>query len=77
MVISQLSGVTYDSITYPSLTNEIGFLAEDVYPVLPSVVQIADGNPRSIDYSRVVVVLVEAVKTLQAQVAALNAKLGL
>ena len=72
-----LNAVVYDSLLDGS-TNEIGFIAEDVQSVLPSVVDAAaDGTVIGIDYGRITALLTEAVKALSTKVDALNAKVGL
>ena len=76
-IVSQLNGVTYDSADVATTTGQVGVVAEDVLPYFPPVVRTnSDGSARSVDYSRLSVLLLEAVKSLQTQVAALSAKLG-
>ncbi|HPR33773.1 MAG TPA: tail fiber domain-containing protein, partial [Prolixibacteraceae bacterium] len=49
--------------------NNLGFLAQDVYEVLPEVVHYDDSTDRySINYTRIIPVLVEAIKELSAEV---------
>jgi hypothetical protein len=62
----ELRGVTYDSKATGK--HDIGMIAEEVAGVIPEAVgQDGQGKTQSIDYSRLVGVLVEAVKTQQAQ----------
>ena len=68
-VVSRLSGLrlTYDG------AQSVGMLAADVARVLPEAVAFdADGSPEAIDYSRLVPVLIEAVKQQQEQIDALK-----
>lgn len=53
--------------------NKIGFIAQDINSVLPEVVFYDDSSDMySIDYSKVVPVLVEAIKEQQTQISALE-----
>jgi hypothetical protein len=59
---------------------EIGVIAQDVEEVLPElVISPDDGGYKAVDYSRLSVVLVEAIKDLQSQkndeIAALEARI--
>jgi Chaperone of endosialidase len=70
--IMQLIGVTYDRKD-GSTKNEAGLIAEDVNTVLPSVVaKDKDGNPVGINYSRLSAYLIEAVKSLKAEIDSLK-----
>jgi len=62
----------YDSLIDVSATNEIGFIAEDVLPVLPAVVSTEGDVVVGIDYSRITALLTEAVKAQQVQINNLN-----
>jgi hypothetical protein len=53
--------------------SDIGFIAEDVAAIVPEIVSIdADGRASGVDYARVTVLLVEAVKQQQKEIAALQ-----
>jgi len=55
---------------------DIGFIAEEVNEVLPVIVRKDDENiPQSMDYSKLTVVLVNAVKELSAEIKELKKKL--
>jgi hypothetical protein len=72
----QLTPVVYDSLVDTSATNEIGLIAEDVKPILPSVVYTDDnGNVIGIDYSRFSALLIDTIKTLSNKINELSAKL--
>ena len=55
---------------------DIGLLAEDVFEVVPEAVGLDDETkePKSIDYSKIVPVLIEAIKELTARVKILESK---
>jgi hypothetical protein len=70
-IVESMQGVTFD--WKASGEPSVGFIAEDVYEVLPTVVSLgADGLPEAVDYSKITAVLVEAVKQLSARVTALE-----
>ena len=72
-----LNPVTFnwiDTATYGTQT-EIGFLAQQVLPIVPEVVtQNADGT-LSLDYPKLTAVLVKSIHELEARVSALEARL--
>ena len=71
-LVSCLEGVTYTP-KGNLFTQEIGLIAEKVNSILPQVVQKdPEGRPDSIDYSRLVAVLINAVNELHAKVVALE-----
>ena len=71
-MIQGLRGVSYDLKSGGK--REFGFIAQEVNNVVPEVVSTS-GNVMGIDYTRITSLLVEAVKTQQAQIEALKAKL--
>ena len=73
-IIEKLEGVYYRRKAAPD-RKEIGLIAQDVAPVLPEVVLEVDDEDRmlGVDYSKIVAVLINAVKELSAKVAALEA----
>lgn len=71
-MIQGLRGVSYD--LKDDGKREYGFIAQEVNNVVPEVVSIKD-NMMGIDYTRITSLLVEAVKTQQAQIEALKSKL--
>jgi len=72
--ITQLAGVIYDRKDGTS-KNEAGLIAEDVNSVLPNLVnKDENGNPESVQYTKLSAYLIEAVKTLKKEVDALKEK---
>jgi len=74
-LVSRLQGVRYRNRS--DSTRSIGLIAEDVGTVVPEVVTYEENgvDARSIDYARLVAVLIEAVKEQQKQIDDLRAKL--
>ena len=66
--IRNLSGVTYNWKTTNS--SDIGFIAEEVGKVMPEIVEWeSDGvNAQSMDYTKIIPVLVEAIKEQQTEI---------
>jgi len=79
-IVNALSGVVYDSVVGLSATDQIGLIAQDVYEVLPHVVTLSATDtgeePLGIQYSRIVAVLIEAVKELNQEVKTLKQSLS-
>ena len=71
--IMKLVGVTYDRKD-GSQKNEPGLIAEDVYKVIPELVQLKDGKPFGIHYTKLGAYLVECIKSLQSEIDELNGK---
>lgn len=71
-MIQGLRGVSYD--LKANGTREYGFIAQEVNEILPEVVSTS-GDLMGIDYTRITSLLVEAVKTQQAEIIALQEKL--
>jgi hypothetical protein len=72
--ILSLVGVTYDRKDGSNI-NEAGLIAEEVNTVLPNIVKKDEqGNPESIMYTKLTAYLIEAVKTLKAEVDSLKGK---
>ena len=70
--ILMLNGVTYDRTAGSDNKNEAGLIAEQVYEVLPNLVQLKDGKPDGVCYNRLTAYLIEAVKTLKAEIDSLR-----
>jgi hypothetical protein len=67
--LTQLRGVFYSWKEEYGGTKDLGFIAQEVYPILPEVVTLDEnGEPRSIDYSRITALAVEAIKEQQSTV---------
>ncbi|MGD0824964.1 MAG: tail fiber domain-containing protein, partial [Terriglobales bacterium] len=73
--VEKLRGVSYD--LKENGQHEIGVIAEEVGAVLPEVVTFENNgkDARSVDYSRLTALLIEAVKAQQKQIAALRGQL--
>jgi len=66
--ILQLNPVTYDRKNNIS-KNEAGLIAEEVNEVLPNIVtKDGNGNPEGINYTKLSVYLIDAIKTLQKEI---------
>ena len=66
--VLQLCGVTYDRKD-GSRKSEAGLIAEQVNEVIPEIVsRDVDGNPEGIQYSKLTAYLIEAVKSLKAEI---------
>jgi len=67
-IVTQIQGVTYDKID-GSAKSEPGFIAEDMYSVLPSLVSLdRKGDPQGIKYTNLTAYLLEAIKELKAEI---------
>ena len=65
--VMQLAGVTYDR--KDNKEHEAGLIAEQVYKIIPDLVSLdADGNPHGIKYTKLTAYLIEAVKSLKAEI---------
>ena len=70
--VLQLCGVTYDRKS-GSTKNEAGLIAEQVYEVLPNLVDLTeDGKPHGIMYTKLTAYLIEAVKSLKSEIDSLK-----
>jgi hypothetical protein len=66
--ILQLNPVTYDRKNNIS-KNEAGLIAEEVVNILPNIVtKDGNGNPEGINYTKLSVYLIDAVKTLKQEI---------
>jgi hypothetical protein len=66
--VLQLCGVSYDRRD-GSRKDEIGLIAEEVNKVIPNLVSKDDqGNPLGIQYTKLTAYLVEAIKSLKAEI---------
>lgn len=74
--IQQLSGVTFDWITKDSM-GDIGFIAEDVDGIFPSLVsKDKDNIPSGIEYGKITALLVEGIKEQQETIKTLEARIA-
>lgn len=69
--IQQITGYKYNLIN--SISPSMGVIAQDVEKVFPELVHGSEGK-KTLQYSGLIGVLIEAVKDLSAKVAALEAK---
>jgi hypothetical protein len=72
--VKALRGVSFD--WEATGTPDIGVIAQEVEEVLPELVNINDNGIKSVKYSNIVGVLIEAIKEQQEQIDALKEKLG-
>ena len=73
-LILQLNGVIYDRKD-GSRKNEAGLIAEDVFKVLPNLVQLDDeGNPMGVEYTKLTAYLIECIKELKLEIETLKQK---
>jgi hypothetical protein len=67
-LILQLNGVIYDRKD-GSRKNEAGLIAEEVNKILPNLISIDDhGAPMGVQYTKLTAYLIEAVKSLKAEI---------
>ena len=76
-LVSQLRPVTYKwKNADDSAPIEYGFIAQEVEPVLPSLVRTnAESGSKSVDYQKMVSILALSVQELSAQIKELQGKL--
>jgi len=73
-LVSQLRGVWYNKIGEEE--RKVGVVAQEVEEVLPEVVKTDEEGMKSVDYGKMVGVLIEAIKDLKSEVDMLKLKLG-
>jgi hypothetical protein len=71
--VNKLNGVEFDwkngHNDIHSLTgHDVGVIAQEVEEVLPEIVKISDSGYKSVQYEKIVVLLIEAVKELSKKV---------
>jgi hypothetical protein len=72
--ILQLNPVTYDRKNGIG-KNEAGLIAEEVYKIIPNIVtKDSEGNPEGINYTKLSVYLIDAIKTLTKEIESLKSK---
>ncbi len=80
-IVSQLRGVTFDwnKQRYPEQQfpdgEQIGVIAQEVERVVPGVVHTDDDGYKSVDYARLVPLLIESIKEQQRQIDVLRSEL--
>lgn len=65
--IYSINAVKYDKID-GSQKDETGFIAEEVYKYVPELVQLKDGKPEAVKYTKMTAYLLEAIKELKTEV---------
>ena len=87
--VKQMQGVTYeynnigekvipeeaDSKGYTNPVKQVGFIAQDIEKLFPEIVHTDGNGYKSIDYSKITVILVEAVKEQQKMIDELRAEI--
>ena len=68
-----INAYKYDKID-GSQKDEMGFIAEEVYKHLPELVQLKDGKPESVKYTKMTTYLLEAIKELKTEINMLKRK---
>ena len=71
-MVSKLRGVNYKWLSNGQ--DDIGVIAQEVEEVLPEVVKETDDGIKTVDYGRMVCVLIESIKELNAKVKILEGK---
>ena len=71
-LVSQLRGVWYNKIGKED--RKVGVIAQEVEEVLPEVVNTDEDGMKSVDYSKMVGVLIEAIKELKQEIDELKGK---
>lgn len=66
-VINKLNGVSFNKIETPD-KREHGFIAQEVESIVPEIVETDDEGYKSINYSRLTALLVEAIKELSKKI---------
>lgn len=75
-LVSKLRGVWYNKIDDENKARKVGVIAQETEEVLPEVVQTLEDGTKSVDYGKMVGVLIEAIKELNQEVKELKAKIG-
>jgi hypothetical protein len=71
--IYSINAVKYDKID-GSQKDETGFIAEEVYKYIPELVQLKDGKPEAVKYTKMTAYLLEAIKELKTEINMLKRK---
>lgn len=72
-VVTSIRGVYYNKIGNDK--RKVGVIAQEVEEVLPHVVATNNEDMKSVDYGKMVGVLIEAIKEQQGQIEALKAEI--
>jgi hypothetical protein len=74
--VMQLRGVIYNRKDLPGKPEQVGFIAQEVRPILPQVVHALPNGILSLSYPNMTALLVEAVKELRVENDALRAQIA-
>ena len=66
--IEQIRTIRYNYINDNSMTNHIGFIAQDFKNTFPDLLRCANGGFYSLDYQKMTVILLECVKELKQEI---------
>jgi len=73
-IVKKLRGIQYNKIG--NNNKEIGVIAEEVYDILPQIVNVDDENqPSSVSYGRLTAILIEAIKKQDEQIEILRKRI--
>ena len=76
--VMKISVKDYNRISDPGKTLELGFIAQDIYKVLPQVVTVGGADPRTepwqVDYGKVAPLLVKSIQDLKMEIEQLKAE---
>jgi hypothetical protein len=73
-ILSQIEGVYYNWKADKNKVRQAGVIAQDVQKVLPEAVTVTTSKKLGVAYSSLIPVLINAIKELEARIAALEAK---
>jgi hypothetical protein len=73
--IRQLRGVSFDWIESEGGARSIGLIAQDVEPLFPEAVAVRQDGKKTVDYAKLAVPLIEAMKEQQEQIAELEKRI--
>lgn len=72
--VKQLRGVSYQLKKDEKQKSKIGLIAQEVEPIIPEVIQTSPEGEKAISYSKLVALLIEAIKEQQVTIDQLNAR---
>lgn len=72
--VKQISGVYYNWISDAQKIRQAGVIAQEVQKVLPEAVRVTSNKKLGVAYSTLIPILINAIKELEARVAALESK---
>jgi fibronectin-binding autotransporter adhesin len=75
-IVNKLQGVYFDWKDNKKVGKDIGFIAEDVNEVLPSVVLKLNNQVEAMEYGKLTAILVEAIKELSSEVQELKRQIN-